>query len=110
MSTPRYGHAPIAMRRVKGWTHDGDLDDDDHIERVGDFFWEQKDRGRVLVVAIPCSSKSGWTYSKWTIDHKNHCDAQWSWNGNEDRPTLNPSLHAVGVWHGWVRDGQLVEA
>ena len=26
---------------------------------------------------------------------------------NEEAPTLRPSLHAVGIWHGWVTAGQL---
>lgn len=30
----------------------------------------------------------------------------WEWNGNEDQPTLMPSVHAVGSWHGWVRAGR----
>lgn len=29
----------------------------------------------------------------------------WSWNGSLDRPTLHPSVHHVGHWHGWLQDG-----
>lgn len=38
--------------------------------------------------------------------------AGWSWDGNEERPTLSPSVNCVGGcgWHGWVRDGHLVGA
>ena len=25
-------------------------------------------------------------------------------------PTLTPSLHWIGFWHGWVRGGKLIEA
>ena len=32
----------------------------------------------------------------------------WGWDGNEDKPTIMPSLHAQGIWHGWLRAGQLV--
>lgn len=31
--------------------------------------------------------------------------ASWEWNGNMDAPTLSPSVHNVGHWHGWLRDG-----
>ena len=31
----------------------------------------------------------------------------WGWDGNEDRPTLTPSIHAPGIWHGWLRAGRL---
>lgn len=32
----------------------------------------------------------------------------WQWDGNEDKPTLTPSVNAEGIWHGWVRAGRLV--
>jgi hypothetical protein len=31
--------------------------------------------------------------------------ASWNWNGSLDRPTLVPSVHHVGHWHGWLTDG-----
>lgn len=30
----------------------------------------------------------------------------WSWDGNHDRPTLHPSIHRKGHWHGYLVDGQ----
>lgn len=100
--TPKFNHKPYDMRQ---------REKSKAIEQVGDFTWEFVDGDlRRLVVAIPCIHHRGWIHSEWTIGHKNDCDAQWTWDGNEDKPTLNPSLHAVGVWHGYVRNGQLVEA
>lgn len=32
----------------------------------------------------------------------------WGWDGNEDAPTLEPSIHTPGFWHGYLRGGQLV--
>lgn len=32
----------------------------------------------------------------------------WGWDGNEDRPTITPSIHHVGVWHGYLTAGRLV--
>ena len=29
----------------------------------------------------------------------------WNWNGSLDKPTLTPSVHHVGHWHGWLTDG-----
>lgn len=105
--TPRTGHAPIKMRLCgkAGFWDRGKLS-------LGDFYWRVDSEGkRMLCVLIPCpSAESGYTFSQWTIDHPNHCNAQWSWDGNEDSPTLTPSLHAVGVWHGWVKNGELIEA
>ena len=97
--------------RDRGETHS--------LKRRGDFYWIIDASGaRTLALAIPVATPnparpwmdSDWDYSQWTIDHPNHCGAQWSWDGNESKPTLSPSLHAVGEWHGWVQGGTLVEA
>lgn len=102
MNTPRYGHASISMSLKS---------DEDQFNEVGQFAWSIGANGqRVLVLAIPHNNPSRWILTEWTIDHRNDCGAQWSWDGNETAPTLSPSLHAVGIWHGWVRGGQLVEA
>jgi hypothetical protein len=40
----------------------------------------------------------------------------WQWNGSREAPTLTPSIlvHAVPNWnmgwHGWLRDGELIDA
>lgn len=85
------------------------------IDEVGGFAWhvERGTGRRVVWIAVPCrelESERGFVLTRWTIDHPNHCGAKWSWDGNEDAPTLYPSLHAVGTWHGWCRAGELIEA
>lgn len=87
------------------------------LKERGDFFWltpPAHPQGRVLVFAMPIQRHGqddgqAWTHSHWTIDHPNQSDAQWEWDGNEDAPTLSPSLHAVGIWHGFVKGGILSE-
>lgn len=81
------------------------------MDAVGQFVWRGSREARDLriIIAIPYGL-TRWVCSEWTIDHKNECGAQWSFSGSYDCPTLSPSLHAIGVWHGWVRDGKLVEA
>lgn len=32
----------------------------------------------------------------------------WEWDGNEDKPTLKPSVHLPGRWHGWFTAGRMV--
>jgi len=32
----------------------------------------------------------------------------WGWDGNEEKPTLTPSIHAPDQWHGYLRAGKLV--
>ena len=29
----------------------------------------------------------------------------WEWNGHREKPTLTPSVHHVGHWHGYLTDG-----
>ena len=31
----------------------------------------------------------------------------WGWDGDVDRPTLQPSIHMPGAWHGYLRAGRL---
>lgn len=44
---------------------------------------------------------------EWTVSRVNRCGARWALSGTREKPTLSPSLHWVGVWHGWLRDGLL---
>lgn len=112
--SPRYNHKPIPLENVGS---------PDKFKKQGDFCWGEcaADRDprhrapvakgtRVFIVAIPCLNTRGWVHSEWTIGFKNESDSQWAWDGNEDMPTLTPSLHAVGIWHGSVTEGELVEA
>lgn len=34
----------------------------------------------------------------------------WLWNGDKLKPTLTPSVHHIGHWHGYLRDGVWVDA
>ena len=123
MSTPRYGHAPIAMvRRLPDLTEavmeavpweptpgGGKRKIAPcNPRQVGEFYWDLQNGKRQLVVMLPF--QEGGATSSWSIDFPNHNGAKWSWDGNEDKPTLSPSLHWIGVWHGRVRNGQLIEA
>lgn len=31
----------------------------------------------------------------------------WDWDGNVEHPTLMPSVHTHGHWHGWFRKGRM---
>jgi hypothetical protein len=34
----------------------------------------------------------------------------WIWNGSTEKPTLEPSVHHVGHWHGWLKNGMWTNA
>jgi len=31
----------------------------------------------------------------------------WGWDGNKEKPTLVPSIHAPDLWHGYLTAGRL---
>jgi len=38
---------------------------------------------------------------------------KWDWNGSHEAPTLSPSIlvdFGSGTWHGFLRDGVLIDA
>jgi hypothetical protein len=39
------------------------------------------------------------------IEHRS-----WAASGGDDAPTIRPSIHHVGCWHGWFTAGQLTAA
>lgn len=34
----------------------------------------------------------------------------WAWIGGKEETTLHPSVHHIGHWHGWLKDGYWVQA
>ena len=100
--TPRYGHKPIDMRNVG---------DDRKIEKLGDFYWRKESDTHVLWLAIPSDDKERDFYTVIRIlCASTQSNKVWQWNGDKEKPTLSPSVHTIGYWHGWIRDGRLVEA
>ena len=95
---------------------------DEDIEAVhaggpGAFCWLRDGEFRSLYLFLP--QPAG--VSRWAIrPHELPNGHSWEWDGDEDRPTLSPSLHVISrgwpereipeetLWHGWVRNGELV--
>lgn len=61
----------------------------------------------VMPVNISDSDRACYPVLEWTVDRPNPNGAQWSLSGTAEAPTLSPSLHWVGFWHGWLREGRL---
>ena len=106
--TPKHNHAPIAMTPQK--------DGFDGINNLGDFCISED--GARIQLAIPSTrpflqKEKGWTY----IDLRIYAagtpkpePVAWEWDGNREKPTLSPSIWTHGHWHGWVRNGEMIEA
>lgn len=79
--------------------------DYDTMERPGDFYFApvQGLGGETCLHAI----LPGGAFI--CIAVKRGCSSDprvWQWDGNEERPTLHPSIDCHGAWHGWLRDGR----
>lgn len=35
-----------------------------------------------------------------------HTKELWGWDGNIEQPTLEPSIHDIGHWHGYLKAGK----
>lgn len=101
--TPRFGHVPIQMRAAK--------DDFDDLNALGDFFIFED--GKSICMAHPSPTGQGWTYIQIPLYRQGEekpAPAAWLWDGNTTAPTLSPSIHTHGHWHGFVQAGKMVEA
>lgn len=78
----------------------------EHITRPGDFSWDSEADGkRYLYLCLPGSTHMEAIKVKRGAPGGNRV---WGWDGNEETPTIEPSIHAVGSWHGYLRAGRLV--
>lgn len=105
--TPRWGHEPVEMRRIP---------EGQGMKTLGEFVWSIVGDIRYIGFAVPRRRHDG----ELTLGALNYLPVVtgappisagvWGWDGNEDAPTLTPSVHCIGHWHGYVRAGELVEA
>lgn len=42
-----------------------------------------------------------------STDCKNHCGAQWSFNGSAESPTFSPSINMPGICHYFIKGGMI---
>lgn len=53
-----------------------------------------------LAYVCPCGCKAqGW------LPFRPQVSPSWAWDGNRERPTLEPSIWHKGHWHGWLKNG-----
>lgn len=79
-------------------------------DQPGDFCWspkgEDSDGRRYLYLCLPGDT----SMSAMRCFHgpDRGIAREWSWDGNEDQPTLKPSINWEGHWHGYLTAGRLV--
>jgi hypothetical protein len=75
------------------------------IEKVGDFCFDEEFEH--IYVWIPGMTGPDSIRISKAADIS-HSPRVWIWDGNEDKPTLTPSIHAPEQWHGHLVAGRLV--
>lgn len=73
--------------------------------KPGDFSWDTAFEGkRYLYVCLPGDT----SMSAIQVQHGSPGGNRvWGWDGNEDQPTITPSIHWLEHWHGFLRAGRL---
>lgn len=73
--------------------------------KPGDFSWDEASEGfRYIYLCLPGDTQ----LTAIKVQRGSPGGSRvWGWDGNEDKPTLEPSIHWVGVWHGWLQNGRL---
>jgi hypothetical protein len=80
----------------------------------GDFAWDFDapecggDRSKpthYIYLALP-GDAGGWSAIK-VQKGQSFSGRVWGWDGNEDKPTLNPSILVTDQWHGYLCAGRL---
>ena len=82
---------------------------------VGAYFWRVDLEGRRVLWLLTPDQRVKIKASP-VVLYMEHAVGDWAqpgpvngWDGDEEEPTLSPSIVA-GPWHGFLRNGQLVEA
>lgn len=75
-----------------------------HAHGPGGCVWEEDESS--LYVVLPGANDLDCIQCTRNPDEK--APRVWILTGDKEKPTLHPSLHMVGQWHGWLKDGVLV--
>lgn len=90
------------MRRVTSQKND-----DGELE-PGDFYFEADDTGQRWFCFCYPNGVGARIPIRPLLNAGTNNGHSWQWDGNEDTPTLTPSINAEGMWHGYVTAGRMV--
>ena len=85
------------------------------LKSPGDFFWLRDGAGGITDIVIRIPGDEGGTIAPIPVNHGQATQNRWGWDGNEEKPTLQPSIwRNQGLpshrneWHGHLQAGRLV--
>lgn len=79
--------------------------------QIGDYWWFiDKDGDRRHLVTVLLDPNNGPELLMWEVEKGSKIPESskvWGWDGNKEKPTLQPSLNWINYWHGYMTDGRL---
>lgn len=81
-------------------TYCEDIEDVKATAGAFEFFVDRDQKVAGMIYSCPCGcGRTG------ALNFRPHPSPSWEWNGDREKPTLTPSVHHVGHWHGFLTDG-----
>jgi hypothetical protein len=75
----------------------------ENLKKPGDFYIKEQDGKAFISIVLPDG-----TFNHLPIYRgQKERTPSWKWNGDLDKPTLEPSIHCIDHWHGFLRCGRL---
>lgn len=70
-------------------------------------FWISEEAGTLRFISLcPCGCGCMTNLRIGRNDKpSNVSEPTWRWNGDSQKPTLEPSINHIGHWHGYLTDG-----
>jgi hypothetical protein len=75
----------------------------DEVKNPGDFAWSSDFKTMFLLLPGEKGSAAAIRITQSCADENNR--PRWIWDGNIENPSLMPSIHAPGEWHGYLQNG-----
>ena len=67
------------------------------------------DGSRRVLYGCPCGCGAAGAV-RVGVNEKPASSPSWAWTGGKTSTTFHPSVHHIGHWHGWLQNGQWVQA
>lgn len=76
--------------------------------KVGEFFTSTDKHGQRFLHAMFPGNHYAQLPIRPLLNPETNGGHSWEWDRNEVKPTLTPSVHCIGEWHGYVTAGRMV--
>lgn len=80
------------------------------LKNAGDFYFHRNESGTVTGICI----RGPKTTVSIPFRSNPHAATFWDWDGNEDAPTIKPSIwldkNGPNDWHFWFTNGEIIPA